>query len=106
MVISIVDIMGITANILSNVAYLPQIIRSYRRKRVDDLSIGMFLTLFITNICWIGYALPIKAMHLWTSALIEIALLLPIFGFWFRYKTSSNAGFFNHPWGTLKRYFS
>ena len=33
---------GFVANISSNVAFLPQIIKSYRRKQVADISIGMF----------------------------------------------------------------
>lgn len=87
MAIVLTDVMGIAANIMSNVAFIPQIVRSFRRKQVDDLSMGMFVVLFVTNICWIGYALPIHAKHLWTSALIEIGLLLPIFGLWFRYRS-------------------
>lgn len=88
MAIVLTDVMGLSANIMSNIAYIPQIIRSYRRKRVDDISIGMFAILLVTNVCWVGYALPIDARHLWTSALIEIGLLLPIFGLWFRYRSN------------------
>lgn len=87
MAIVLTDMMGIAANIMSNLAFLPQIIKSFRRKQVDDLSMGMFFVLLLTNICWVGYALPIQAKHLWTSALIEIGLLLPIFGLWFRYRS-------------------
>ena len=79
--------LGFVANILSNIAFVPQIVRSFRRKKVDDLSIGMFLTLLMTQLCWMGYAIPIHATQLWTSCLIEIFLLLPIFALWLRYRT-------------------
>ena len=82
----ITEIAGFTANILSNVAFVPQIIKSYRRKKVDDVSITMFLVLFTTQLCWIIYSVPLGARNLWTSSLIEIALLLPIFAMWFRYR--------------------
>jgi MtN3 and saliva related transmembrane protein len=77
---------GFIANISSNVAFLPQIIKSYRRKRVEDVSIGMFFILFSTQVCWILYAVPIGAKNLWISSLIEIVLLLPLFAMWFKYK--------------------
>lgn len=79
--------LGFTANIMSNVAFVPQIIKSFRRKKVDDLSIGMFVLLFATQLCWIGYAIPIHAKQLWTSSLTEIILLIPIFVLWMRYRT-------------------
>ena len=77
---------GFVANISSNVAFLPQIIKSYRRKQVADISIGMFFILFLTQLCWILYAVPIGAKNLWISSVIEIALLLPLFAMWFMYR--------------------
>jgi len=85
--IEITSLFGLTANITSNIAFVPQIIKSYRRKRVDDLSISMFIILFLTQLCWIGYAIPLHANQLWISSLIEIVLLLPIFVMWKRYRT-------------------
>jgi MtN3 and saliva related transmembrane protein len=72
---------------MSNLAFLPQIIRSFRRKKVDDISIGMFAVLFITQLCWIGYSIPIHARQLWTSSLTEIILLIPVFILWTIYRT-------------------
>lgn len=82
----ICEIAGFTANISSNFAFVPQIIKSYRRKRVEDVSIGMFTILFLTQLCWITYAVPIGAVNLWISSLIEIVLLAPIFVMWLMYK--------------------
>ena len=79
-------IAGCIANISSNLAFVPQIIKSFRRKRVDDVSIGMFFILFSTQICWIVYAAPIGAKNLWISSTIEIILLLPLFIMWFLYR--------------------
>lgn len=86
MALSVAMTAGFIANILSNLAFVPQIIKSYRRKRVEDISITMFAVLFTTQICWIIYAIPLHASNLWTSSLIEIALLLPIFGMWIKYR--------------------
>ena len=83
------QIAGIIANISSNAAFLPQIIKSYRRKRVADVSMGMFFILFATQVCWIVYAVPIGAKNLWISSLIEIILLLPLFVMGFKYRDRS-----------------
>ena len=88
MTIPLSTLMGVTANIMSNIAFVPQIIKTFRRKKVDDLSISMFIILFTTQLCWIGYAIPLHAWQLWTSCLIEIVLLLPIFAMWLRYRTT------------------
>ena len=85
------EVAGFIANISSNVAFIPQIVKSYRRKQVEDVSIGMFTVLFCTQICWIVYAIPIGAKNLWISSLIEIALLLPLFVMWFFYKSMGNS---------------
>ena len=88
MSVLITESLGMIANVLSNVAFIPQIIKSYRTKSVNDLSMGMFLTLLITQLCWIGYAIPLGAWELWTSSLIEIILLVPIFVMWLMYHHS------------------
>lgn len=87
MVPPICIVLGAIANVSSNVAFVPQIYKSYKRKKVDDVSIGMFCVLFLTQLCWIGYAIPIHATQLWISSLIEVILLLPIFVLWLRYRT-------------------
>lgn len=83
--------LGLVANIMNNVAFLPQIIKSYRTKRVEDVSIGMFIMLITTQICWIVYAIPLHAYNLWVSCLVEIFLLLPIFFLWMRYRIPRQA---------------
>ena len=85
MIDSVTNAFGIIANISSNFAFVPQIIKSYRCKSVNDVSIGMFLVLFFTQICWIIYAIPLHADQLIISCVIEIGLLLPIFIMWIKY---------------------
>ena len=86
MSIHLSEVLGFIANILSNVAFLPQIIKSFRRKKVDDVSIGMFAVLFSTDLCWIGYAVPIHAKNLWTSSVIEIVFFVLILVMWVKYR--------------------
>jgi MtN3 and saliva related transmembrane protein len=87
MILEITGAFGVIANISSNIAFVPQIIKSYKRKSVDDISIGMFLILFLTQICWIIYAIPIHANQLLISSAIEVILLTPIFIMWWKYSS-------------------
>ncbi|MBL4647419.1 MAG: PQ-loop repeat-containing protein [Gammaproteobacteria bacterium] len=87
---TVTESMGFVANILSNVAFVPQIIKSYRTKKVEDISISMFLMLFTTQLCWIAYAIPLHARNLWISSLIEIILLIPIFIMWAKYRKNKS----------------
>jgi MtN3 and saliva related transmembrane protein len=90
LVVPVNILLGFTANLMSNLAFVPQIVKSFRRKKVDDLSMGMFAMLFATQLCWIGYAIPIHATQLWTSSLAEIVLLVPIFVMWSRFRTTKS----------------
>ena len=85
--------LGMIANVTSNIAFVPQIFKSYKRKSVEDISIGMFLLLLFTQVCWILYALPIHAWELWTSSAIEIALLMPILCMWWKYNSKKNKAY-------------
>ena len=82
--------LGVVANISSNIAFIPQIIKTYRRKRVKDISMTMFLILFLTQVCWIIYAIPLQATELWISSSIEIVLLIPLFIMWGFYRKNSS----------------
>lgn len=86
--LGVTETAGIVANIMSNVAFVPQIIKSFRRKCVKDVSLLMFVMLFTTQICWIVYAIPIGAHELTISCTIEIFLLLPIFAMWVAYRNN------------------
>ena len=84
--INIYNLLGAVANVSSNLAFIPQIVRSYRLKRVKDVSITMFAMLFTTQLCWVAYAVPLHAVQLWISSLTEIILLIPIFIMWALYR--------------------
>lgn len=48
-------IIGIVAGILTSSSLLPQLIKIIKEKKVEDLSISMFLTLLIGLMMWIVY---------------------------------------------------
>ena len=57
-----IDLFGFSAAILTTIAFLPQLYKTWQTKSADDVSLIM-LILFITGlICWIIYGLKIHSI--------------------------------------------
>jgi MtN3 and saliva related transmembrane protein len=57
MEISLLTFLGIFAASLTTGAFVPQVIKTWRTRSTEDLSLGMFLMLFIGTGCWLLYGL-------------------------------------------------
>jgi MtN3 and saliva related transmembrane protein len=82
-VVDFVSLVGYAAGVIIAVAYAPQVIRAYRTKSTNDLSIVWLAILFVGDAAWLLYglllgSLPIIASNfaliLLTVALIELKL--------------------------------
>ena len=57
-----IDLFGFLAALLTTIAFLPQLYKTWKTKSADDVSLIM-LILFITGlICWIIYGLKIQSI--------------------------------------------
>ena len=56
------DIIGYLGGLFIMISFIPQVIKSYKTKSVDDLSIGMILATIIGTIFWITYGVLINSM--------------------------------------------
>ncbi len=50
-----IDTIGYVAGFLAMISFLPQIIKTLRTRRTDDISMGMLLLTLITNILYVIY---------------------------------------------------
>lgn len=78
-----IDIIGITAGILTTIAFLPQVIRTYKTRSVKDISLGMFMIMFTGVILWLTYGLlkgdvPIILANGITMFLVGIILIFKL----------------------------
>ena len=65
-----VDLIGFSAALLTTIAFLPQLLKTWKTKSADDVSIVM-LILFITGlICWIIYGLNIHSIPILIANII------------------------------------
>jgi MtN3 and saliva related transmembrane protein len=75
--------LGITAGILSTIAYLPQVIKTWKSKSAQDLSWNMLIILCTGVILWLIYSIsirdvPMTAANVVTLLLTSVILTLKI----------------------------
>ncbi len=76
--INYIDVFGFLAALLTTIAFLPQLYKTWQTKSADDVSIIM-LILFITGlICWIIYGLKINSIPILVANLITLIFNLSI----------------------------
>ncbi|NYZ76926.1 PQ-loop repeat-containing protein [Candidatus Micrarchaeota archaeon] len=56
------DIIGYLGGFFIMISFIPQVIRSYKTKSVEDLSVWMIIATLIGTIFWIAYGFLINGM--------------------------------------------
>ena len=65
-----IDLFGFLAALLTTIAFLPQLYKTWQMKSADDVSLVM-LILFITGLfCWIIYGLKIHSIPILVANII------------------------------------
>tara|TARA_B100000945_G_scaffold233937_1_gene190228 strand:- start:150 stop:422 length:273 start_codon:yes stop_codon:yes gene_type:complete len=57
-----IDLFGFLAALLTTIAFLPQLYKTWKTKSADDVSLIMLLLFIIGLICWIIYGLKINSI--------------------------------------------
>ncbi len=73
-----VDIFGYFAAILTTVAFLPQLIKTLRTKKADDVSLTTLVMFIIGVFSWIIYGYKISSTPILIANLITLILNLMI----------------------------
>ena len=58
------DLLGYLAATLTTLAFIPQVVKSFRTRSVNDLSLAMLVTFTIGVGCWLVYGILIGAAPL------------------------------------------
>ena len=84
------DTFGFIAAALTTIAFLPQVIKTWRTKKAEDVSIVMLL-MFITGlIFWIIYALQVRILPVLIANIITLILNVSILGLKLSYGREGN----------------
>lgn len=83
MEIDYITTLGITAGVLTTIAYLPQLIKTWQSKSAGDISWTMLIVLCLGIILWLAYGLaihdlPILLANIFTLLLAGVILVLKI----------------------------
>ena len=72
------DIIGYLGGIFIAISFIPQVVKSYKTKRVSDLSLGMIIAQIIGTVLWLTYGILVqgKPIILMNSFFIFVILYL------------------------------
>ncbi len=73
-----VDIFGYLAAILTTAAFLPQLVKTLKTKKADDVSLTTLIMFIIGVLSWIIYGYKISSIPIFIANLITLILNLLI----------------------------
>ena len=65
-----IDLFGVFAALLTTIAFLPQLYKTWKTKSADDVSLTMLILFIIGLICWIIYGLNINSIPILIANII------------------------------------
>lgn len=72
------DVLGLTAGILTTLAFVPQVLKIYRTKSGKDISRGMISIFSAGVLLWLVYGIVIDSLPLILANSVTLALTLAI----------------------------
>ncbi|MEJ7683757.1 MAG: SemiSWEET transporter [Segetibacter sp.] len=83
------EVIGIIAGIFTSASLLPQLIKIIKEKKVEELSIGMFISLMIGLSLWTYYGILRKDMPIIVTNSFSVLLNICILFFRFKYRNNN-----------------
>ena len=78
--------LGYLAGFLTTLAFVPQVVKTWKSKSTQDISLGMFL-IFCTGLsCWLAYGILIRSQPVILANLATLTLAGIILAMKLRYK--------------------
>ncbi len=78
-------VIGLAAGSLTTIAFLPQVIKTWRSKSAKDISLGMFSTFCTGVFLWIIYGLTVGDLPILITNVVTFVLAFTILVFKFKY---------------------
>jgi MtN3 and saliva related transmembrane protein len=84
--IEFINFLGLIAGTLTTIAFLPQLVKTWKSKSAKDVSLVMMITFCLGVFLWIVYGFAIAAMPIIVSNIVTLALALLILILKIRYR--------------------
>jgi MtN3 and saliva related transmembrane protein len=82
---SAVALLGLGAGFCTTVAFVPQVIKTWRTRHTEDISLGMFLIYLLGNLLWLLYGLVLGDLPLIAANAATFVLAGSVLYFKLRY---------------------
>lgn len=83
---SLIILLGLAAGALTTIAFVPQVVRTWKTKSAHDLSLGMYSILCTGVLLWLIYGLIIEDIPIIVANSVTLSLALIILYFKLTYK--------------------
>jgi MtN3 and saliva related transmembrane protein len=74
----IINLIGSAAAVCTTIAFVPQLVRVYRRKTARDISLAMFMVFSVGELLWLLYGIYIHSLPVILANSVTLALCLAI----------------------------
>jgi MtN3 and saliva related transmembrane protein len=82
-----IQLLGMTAGSISAITFLPQVIKTWKTKSADDISLLMFTFATISVVMWLIYGIILKDIPIiYTNSLVLICSVIMLY---FKFRFSS-----------------
>ena len=81
-----ITILGLAAGVCTTIAFLPQVIKTWKSKSAKDLSLGMFVFFCFGVALWLIYGLILHDVPIIAANAVTLVLSLLIVYFKLKYK--------------------
>lgn len=70
----LVDVVGFGAAALTTLAFVPQAVLTWKQRRAEGVSLGMYVVFVIGVACWLAYGVLIGSAPIIVANIITLAL--------------------------------
>jgi MtN3 and saliva related transmembrane protein len=81
-----IEIVGLIAGVLTTIAYLPQVRKTWKTKSVKELSLSMYVVMFIGVMLWLAYGILIHSISIILANIVTGILTSMLIYFKLKYK--------------------
>ena len=87
----IAEVFGSAAALLSTGAFIPQVLKTWKTKKAEDVSFVLLVAFCSGCFCWVVYGYLIEAYAVLIANLITLSLNLAILGLKLSFETSESS---------------
>ncbi len=81
-----IEIVGLAAGVLTTIAYLPQVRKTWKTKSVKELSLSMYIVMFIGVMLWLTYGILLQSISIILANIVTGALTSTLIYLKLKYK--------------------